>query len=141
METKEEKDSSMETILNNLETWVNADAANHSCILMAVSESGFQSMLYCSMTEMIAMMGVLTLNRPQFALAIKRVAGIIDRLMQSETNYQKLKDFKDLSENAKNELFMKYFKQAVEKKHEPLAEFLSKSRDIDSDDNAYNDEE
>lgn len=56
------------------------------------------------------MFGILTLDSPQFALAIKKVAGHIDRLMQSEPTYQKLKDDKDLSEITKNEMFMNYFK-------------------------------
>ena len=79
------------------------------------------------------MFGILTLDSPQFALAIKKVAGHIDRLMQSEPTYQKLKDDKDLSDITKNEMFMNYFKQAVEKKDADLAKFLTKSSDTASD--------
>lgn len=132
METK--KDKLMEAVLNNLEKWENANEAKHRHLLIAANGSGIQTMCNCSMLDLIVMFGILTLDSPQFALAIKKVAGHIDRLMQSEPTYQKLKDDKDLSEITKNELFMKYFKQAVEKKDADLAAFLTKSSDTASDD-------
>lgn len=132
MET--EKDKLMEAVLNNLEKWENADEANRRYILLAGSENSVQTMCRCSMTDMIVMLGILSLDSPQFALAITNVAGLIDRLMQSETIYQKLKNDTDLPEKIKNELFMNYFKQAVEKKDADLAEFLTKSSDTASDD-------
>lgn len=124
----------MEAVLNNLEKWENADEPNRRYILLAGYENGVQTMCSCSTTDMIVMLGVLTLDSPQFALAITKVAGLIDRLMQTETTYQKLKDDTDLSEKIKNELFMKYFKQAAEKKDVDLAAFLTKSSDTASDD-------
>lgn len=132
MET--EKDKLMEAVLNNLEKWENADEANRRYILLAGSENSVQTMYRCSMTDMIVMLGILSLDSPQFALAITKVAGLIDRLMPSETIYQKLKNDTDLPEKIKNELFMKYFKQAVEKKDADLAAFLTKSSDTASDD-------
>lgn len=132
METK--KDKLMESVLNNLEKWENADEPNRRYILLAGCETGVQTMCHCSMTDMIVMLGILSLDSPQFALAITKVAGLIDRLMQSETIYQKLKNDTDLPEKTKNELFMKYFKQAVEKKDADLAAFLTKSSDTASDD-------
>lgn len=132
MET--EKDKLMEAVLNNLEKWENADEANRRYILLAGSENSVQTMCRCSMTDMIVMLGILSLDSPQFALAITKVAGLIDRLMQSETIYQKLKNDTDLPEKIKNELFMKYFKQAAEKKDADLAAFLTKSSDTASDD-------
>lgn len=123
MET--EKDKLMGAVLNNLEKWENADEANRRYILLAGSETDVQTMCRCSMTDMIVMLGILSLDSPQFALAITKVAGLIDRLMQSETIYQKLKNDTDLPEKTKNELFMKYFKQAVEKKDADLAAFLT----------------
>lgn len=132
MET--EKDKLMKTILNNLEKWENADEAKHRHLLIAANGSGIQTMCNCSMLDLIVMFGILTLDSPQFALAIKKVAGHIDRLMQSEPTYQKLKDDTDLPEKTKNELFMKYFKQAAEKKDADLAAFLTKSSDTASDD-------
>lgn len=132
METK--KDKLMEAVLNNLEKWKNANEAKHRHLLIAANGSGIQTMSNCSMLDLIVMFGILTLDSPQFALAIKKVAGHIDRLMQSEPTYQKLKDDTDLPEKTKNELFMKYFKQAVEKKDADLAAFLTKSSDTASDD-------
>lgn len=124
----------MEAVLNNLEKWENANEAKHCHIFIAANGSDIQTMCNCTMLDMIVMFGILTLDSPQFALAIKKVAGYIDRLMQSEPTYQKLKDDTDLPEKTKNELFMKYFKQAVEKKDVDLAAFLTKSSDTASDD-------
>lgn len=132
METK--KDKLMEAVLKNLEKWKNANEAKHRHLFIAAHESGIQTMCNCSVLDLIVMFGILTLDSPQFALAIKKVAGLIDRLMQTETTYQKLKDDKDLPENTKNELFMKYFKQAAEKKDADLTAFLTKSSDTASDD-------
>uniref|UniRef100_UPI003FEFE26C hypothetical protein n=1 Tax=Alloprevotella sp. TaxID=1872471 RepID=UPI003FEFE26C len=134
METKKEKDELMEAVLKNLKKWENANEAKHRHLLIAANGSGIQTMCNCSLLDLIVMFGILTLDSPQFALAIKKVAGHIDRLMQSEPTYQKLKDDKDLSEITKNEMFMNYFKQAVEKKDADLAEFLTKSSDTASDD-------
>ena len=135
METK--KDKLMEAVLDNLEKWENADEPNRRYILLAGSETGVQTMCHCSMTDMIVMLGILALDSPQFALAMRKVAGLIDRLMQSEPTYQKLKKDKDLSVFIKDELFMNYFKQAVEKRDGELADFFAKgcTADLDNDDN------
>ncbi len=141
METK--KDKLMEAVLDNLEKWENADEPNRRYILLAGSETGVQTMCHCSMTDMIVMLGILALDSPQFALAMRKVAGLIDRLMQSEPTYQKLKKDKDLSVITKDELFMNYFKQAVEKRDGDLAAFFAKgcTADLDNDDDNDNDEE
>lgn len=141
METK--KDELMEAVLDNLEKWENADEPNRRYILLAGSETGVQTMCHCSMTDMIVMLGILALDSPQFALAMRKVAGLIDRLMQSEPTYQKLKKDKDLSVIIKDELFMNYFKKAVEKRDGELAEFFAKgcTADLDNDDDNDNDEE
>lgn len=139
METK--KDKLMEAVLDNLEKWENADEPNRRCILLAGSETGVQTMCHCSMTDMIVMLGILALDSPQFALAMKKVAGLIDRLMQSEPTYQKLKKDKDLSVITKDELFMNYFKQAVEKRDGELAEFFAKGCTADLDNDDDNEEE
>lgn len=141
METK--KDKLMEAVLDNLEKWENADEPNRRYILFASRETGIQTMCHCSMTDMIVMLGIFTLDSPQFALAMKKVVGLIDRLMQSENTYQKLKKDKDLSVITKDELFMNYFKQAVEKRDGDLAAFFAKgcTADLDNDDDNDNDEE
>lgn len=141
METK--KDKLMEAVLDNLEKWENADEPNRRYILLASRETGIQTMRHCSMTDMIVMLGIFTLDSPQFALAMKKVVGLIDRLMQSENTYQKLKKDKDLSVITKDELFMNYFKQAVEKRDGDLAAFFAKgcTADLDNDDDNDNDEE
>lgn len=141
METK--KDKLMEAVLDNLEKWENADEPNRRYILVVGRETGVQTMCHCSMTDMIVMLGILTLDSPQFALAMTKVAGLIDRLMQSENTYQKLKKDKDLSVITKDELFMNYFKQAVEKRDGDLAAFFAKgcTADLDNDDDNDNDEE
>lgn len=141
METK--KDKLMEAVLDNLEKWENADEPNRRYILVAGSKTGVQTMYHCSMTDMIVMLGILTLGSPQFALAMTKVAGLINRLMQSENTYQKLKKDKDLSVIVKDELFMNYFKQAIEKRDGELAEFFAKgyTADLDNDDDNDNDEE
>lgn len=141
METK--KDKLMKAVFDNLEKWENADEPNRRYILLAGSETGVQTMCHCSMTDMIVMLGILALDSPQFALAMRKVAGLIDRLMQSEPTYQKLKKDKDLSVITKDELFMNYFKQAVEKRDGELAEFFAKgcTADLDNDDEDDNDEE
>lgn len=141
METK--KDKLMEAVLDNLEKWENADEPNRRYILLAGRETGIQTMCHCSMTDMIVMFGIFTLDSPQFALAMKKVVGLIDRLMQSENTYQKLKKDKDLSVITKDELFMNYFKQAVEKRDGNLAAFFAKgcTADLDNDDDNDNDEE
>lgn len=139
METK--KDKLMEAVLDNLEKWENADEPNRRYILLAGSETGVQTMCHCSMTDMIVMLGILALDSPQFALAMRKVAGLIDRLMQSEPTYQKLKKDKDLSVIIKDELFMNYFKQAVEKRDGELAEFFAKGCTADLDNDDDNEEE
>lgn len=141
METK--KDKLMEAVLDNLEKWENADEPNRRYILLASRETGIQTMCHCSMTDMIVMLGIFTLDSPQFALAMKKVVGLIDRLMQSENTYQKLKKDKDLSVITKDELFMNYFKHAVEKRDGDLAAFFAKgcTAGLDNDDDNDNDEE
>lgn len=141
METK--KDKLMEAVLDNLEKWENADEPNRRYILLAGRETGLQTMCHCSMTDMIVMLGILALDSPQFALAITKVAGLIDRLMQSETTYQKLKNDKDLSKITKDELFMNYFKKAVEKRDGDLEEFFAKgcTADLDNEDDDNEEEQ
>lgn len=141
METK--KDKLMEAVLNNLEKWENADEPNRCYILLAGCETGVQTSCHCSMTDMIVMLGILSLDSPQFALAITKVAGLIDRLMQSETTYQKLKNDKDLSKITKDELFMNYFKKAVEKRDGDLEEFFAKgcTADLDNEDDDNEEEQ
>lgn len=139
METK--KDKLMEAVLNNLEKWEKADEAHRRYMFIATQECDVCAMCSCSIQDMVVMLGILTLDSPQTACAIKKMAAHIDKLMQGEPTYQKLKDDKDLSEPARDELFMYYFKQAIEKKDAALLELLSKSSDTDSDDEVHNDEE
>lgn len=141
METK--KDKLMEAVLNNLEKWKNANEAKRRHLFIAANGSGIQTMCNCSVLDLIVMFRILTLDSPQFALAMTKVAGLINRLMQSENTYQKLKKDKDLSVIVKDELFMNYFKQAVEKRDGELAEFFAKgyTADLDNDDDNDNDEE
>lgn len=141
METK--KDKLMESVLDNLEKWENADEPNRRYLLLAGCETGVQTMCHCSMTDMIVMLGILSLDSPQFALAITKVAGLIDRLMQSESTYQKLKNDKDLSKITKDELFMNYFKKAVEKRDGDWKEFFAKgcTADFDNEDDDNEEEQ
>ena len=134
METKKGKDELFDNIINNLKKWEKADEAHRCYMFIATGECDVSAMCSCSIQDMVVMLGFLTLDSPQSACAIKKMAAYIDKLMQGEPTYQKLKDDKDLSGPAKDELFMHYFKQAIEKKDAALLELFSKSSDTDSDD-------
>ena len=109
METK--KDELFEKVIDDLKQWEDADEAKHRYIFLASRRSGLLSIMSsCSMHELTFMLGQLVLKSPGAACAVKKCAAHIDRLMQSEPTYQKLKDDKDLSEITKNEMFMNYFK-------------------------------
>nr|DAR30590.1 MAG TPA: hypothetical protein [Caudoviricetes sp.] len=140
METK--KDELFEKVIDDLKQWEDADEAKHRYIFLASRRSGLLSIMSsCSMHEQTFMLGLFVLKSPGAACAVKKCAAHIDRLMQSEPIYQRWKDDKDFSESVKDGVFMHCFRKVVEREGVDLAKFLLKSRDIDSDDNAYNDEE
>lgn len=142
MGTKKEKDELFERVIDDLKKWEEADEAKHHYMFLAKRRSDLMStMCSCSMNEMILMLGILVLDNPEVACAVKKLAILIDRLMQSEPVYQELKDDKDFPESEKNGMFIYYFKQAVKKKYADLSELLSKSSDTDSDDEDDNEEE
>lgn len=140
METK--KEELFEKVIDDLKQWEDADEAKHRYVFLTSRRSGLLSIMSsCSMHELTFMLGLFVLKSPGAACAVKKCAAHIDRLMQSEPIYQRFKDDKDFSESVKDVVFMHCFRKVVESEGVDLAKFLSKSRDIDSDDNAYNDEE
>lgn len=142
MGTKKEKDELFERVIDDLKKWEEADEAKHHYMFLAKRRSDLMStMCSCSMNEMILMLGILVLDNPEVACAVKKLAILIDRLMQSEPVYQELKDDKDFPESEKDGMFIYYFKQAVKKKYADLSELFSKSSDTDSDDEDDNEEE
>lgn len=140
---KQRKDELFEKIIDDLKQWEDADEAKHRYIFLASRRSGLLSfMSSCSMHELIFMLGLFVLKSPGAACAVKKCAAHIDRLMQSDPIYQRFKDDKDFSESVKDGVFMHCFRKVVESEGVDLAKFLSKSRDIDSDDEEdHNDEE
>lgn len=141
METK--KDELFEKVIDDLKQWEDADEAQHRYIFLASRRSGLLSfMSSCSMHELTFMLGLFVLKSPGAACAVKKCAAYIDRLMQSDPIYQRFKDDKDFSESVKDGIFMNCFRKVVESEGVDLKKFLSKSRDIYSDDEEdHNDEE
>lgn len=140
METK--KDELFEKVIDDLKQWEDADKAQHRYIFLASRESGLLSfMSSCSMHELTFMLGLFVLKSPGAACAVKKCAAHIDRLMQSDPIYQRFKDDKDFSESVKDGIFMNCFRKVVESEGVDLEKFLSKSRDIYSDDEEDDEEE
>lgn len=139
METK--KDELFGTVTHYLKKWGDADKAHRKYILLANSGEDASIMRHSSMQDTLLMLSLSTLDSPETACAIKKLANLIDDLMQSEPTYQKLKDNKDLSGPARDSLFMHYFKKAIERKKAELGAAISKSICIVSDDDNDNEEE
>lgn len=141
METKKEKDELIERVIDNLKKWGEADRAKHSYMFLSTRGNGtLRYMCSCSMKEMILMLGIVVLENPEVACTVKKLADVIDLIMQREPTYQKLKDDKDFSESEKDRMFMTYFKQAAENRGAALSVLFSEIIE-DSDDEANNEQE
>lgn len=141
METKKCKDELFERIIDDLKKWAEADESHRGYMLLANNGERTKTVSHCSMGDLIMMLLLSTIDISISACAIKKAADIIDRFMQSEITYQKLKDDEDLSELAKDKLFIHYFKQAIERRKVELGEAFPEGGIIDSDNEAHNDDE
>lgn len=105
----------IDEIAATLEKWGTADN-NRKYLLLAEDGEFVNTAFSCSFFEMIGMLGHLANNEPEFAYAVTFIAKLIDKLMQSEEVYQKLKEDKDLSENNRAKMFIVYYKKAIAKR-------------------------
>lgn len=141
METKKVKDELIERVVDNLKKWGEADMEKHSYILLAnVGNGTIRNIYSCSMKELILMLGIAGIETPEIACAVKKLAHVIDIIMQSEPTYQKLKDDNDFSESEKDRMFITYFKQATKNPGAALSVLFSEIIE-DSDDEANNEQE
>lgn len=139
METK--KDELFGKVTHYLKKWGDADKAHRNYILQANCGEDTSIMRHRPLLNTILMLNLSTFDSLEPACAIKKMADLIDNLMQSEPTYQKLKDNNELSGPARDSLFMHYFKQAIERKKAELGAAISKSISIVSDDDNDNEEE
>mgnify|MGYP004664708131 FL=1 len=105
----------IDEIAATLEKWGTADN-NRKYLLLAEDGEFVNTAFSCSLLEMIGMLGHLANNEPEFAYAVTFIAKLIDKLMQSEEVYQKLKEDKELSENNRAKMFIVYYKKAIAKR-------------------------
>ena len=140
METK--KDELLEKITRYLKKWGSvADESHRAYMLIAKFKEDTTFMRRGSMQDMALMLSLATIGSPETALVIKKVAAMIDKLMLSESTYQKLKDDKDLPKHEKDRLFMHYFEKAVERKRAGVVEITQESSSIDFGDEDDNEDE